>query len=89
MAAPAMILPGNQGWPPQKGGSFFRNFLNDIRMQLLEELSVQKPIDLLIDVFTSFLFYLSLPGNIKGQNHQKTIGLQIENVLRKSHPPPH
>ena len=50
-------------------------------MQLLEETICQKLIDLLIDVFTSFLFYLSLPGNINGQN-QKTISLQIENVLR-------
>jgi len=58
-------------------------------MQLLEETLCKNLIDLLIDVFTSFLFYLSLPGNIKGQNHQKTIGLQIGNVLRKSHPPPH
>lgn len=89
MAAPAMILPGNQGWPPQKGGSFFSELIERHPDAAIGGNPVQKPIDLLIDVFTSFLFYLSLPGNINGQNHQKTIGLQIENVLRKSHPPPH
>lgn len=43
MAAPAMILPGNQGWPPQKGGSFFSEFFERHPDAAIGGNPVQKP----------------------------------------------